>query len=381
MIIILLLHKLFPLKSSWTDVDIYPGDKAPKVSKTGEFTEGSTYFPASTKSKVYLKECLFTSFTNRAIYFIPSSSSCKTLIELSTFNSCTSSSGSGGCIYYKNGNFVMNKCCSVKCYTHSGTGQFGCIHVSSENTNNVLDSSIALSYGDSASEEAALWIKEGTIIIKTLNVSKNKCLYNTAMICRPSTTETCSISFSSINGNEGTDSSYGRIIVLFTSRKIIEMTYSNIIDNIMQTKCSSAMITASGPYADGIAQIKHCCIINEKVPKLFDTISGGMIEVINCTIDPNFITKISGSVTTNGESWKPISSFINPIKCTEDEGYCKASYDAVGTLTPNVDVDPPVSGDSDNSGFTHNFKNYITIRSSRYLKIFLFSASFLLIKI
>ena len=59
------------------------------------------------------------------------------LVELSTFNLCTSS-GDGGCIRQSNGNFVMNKCCGVRCYsTASGSGQFAYTTLSSGNKNNV----------------------------------------------------------------------------------------------------------------------------------------------------------------------------------------------------------------------------------------------------
>ena len=81
------------------------------------------------------------------------------LVELSTFNSCTSNDW-GGCIYQSSGNFVMNKCCGVRCYStqSSGRGQFAYTTLSSGNKNNVLDSSISLSYNvdsGSASFQAA----------------------------------------------------------------------------------------------------------------------------------------------------------------------------------------------------------------------------------
>ena len=94
------------------------------------------------------------------------------LVELLTFNLCTSSS-SGRCIYQSSGNFVMNKCCGVRCYTPDGSGQFAYTTLSSGKKNNMLDSSISLSYNvdsGSASWQAALRLGEGNIVVKTVYI-------------------------------------------------------------------------------------------------------------------------------------------------------------------------------------------------------------------
>ena len=127
------LHKLFPIQFSWTDEDIYPDDENPGYSLNGE-KDRNTKYPAE-GSTVYIYNCFFHDIDNQAITY---SSGGKMLVELSTFILCTSSS-SGGCIYQKNGNFVMNKCCGVRCYSTntSASGQFAYTTLSSGNKNNV----------------------------------------------------------------------------------------------------------------------------------------------------------------------------------------------------------------------------------------------------
>ena len=199
----------------------------------------------------------------------------------------------------------MNKCCGVRCYitkTSNAWGQFAYTQLSSGNKNNALDSSISLSYnGNSASYQSALRLGEGNIVVKTVNLSKNKCQYNTAIICIPSSSGTCSISFSSINGNEASQTS---VILLGGSSSYnginFDVTYSNIINNKVSN--SDGVIKAWGD-----TNIKHCCLLDNPSTTIFQAGSGGYIQITNCTIDEKDITKTSGSVTTN--DWKPSSSF------------------------------------------------------------------------
>ena len=193
----------------------------------------------------------------------------------------------------------MNKCCGVRCYitkTSSGSGQFAYTSLSSGNKNNVLDSSISLSYdvdSGSASYNAALCLWQGNIVVKTVNLSKNKCQANTAIICTPSSSGTCSISFSSINGNEASQTS---VILLGGSSSYnginFDVTYSNIINNKVSN--SDGVIKAWGD-----TNIKHCCLLDNPSTTIFQAGSGGYIQITNCTIDEKDITKTLGSVTTN----------------------------------------------------------------------------------
>ena len=319
------------LKSSWIADDIYPEDfdDEPKVTHAGNFSDGSVYNPNSSTEKVYVAECFFSSFKDRAINYQAHSSG-KMLVELSIFINCTSND-LGGCIYQSDGNFVLNKCCGIRCYT-KGTinghrsGQFAYTTLSSDNKNNLLDSSISLSYEDSASYQAALYLLNGNIIVKTMNFSKNKCEYNTAIACYPSS-GTCSISFSSINGNEGTKSGGDRIIGFSTKNTQFDLISSNVINNIQQNTTNTGMI-----YSLGYTNIQNCCILDNDTPYLFHLWnSNSRITITNCTIKEEDLSKvIGGSIQTNGVSWKPNYSFINKIKCTENGEYCQASYDAIG---------------------------------------------------
>ena len=196
----------------------------------------------------------------------------------------------------------MNKCCCVRCYSTYAyaSGQFAYTYLSSGNKNNVLDSSISLSYDVDSEEvrvQAALDLDYGNIVVKTVNLSKNKCTQNTAIICYPSSSGTCSISFSSINGNEATSAR----IILFGDISIKSRTYDISYSNIIQNIVSSETVLKSWGYTT----IEHSCLLENDCKYLFST-GSQYIEVINCTIDPNFITKTSGSVTTN--DWKPSSS-------------------------------------------------------------------------
>ena len=351
MITILPLQTLYPIQSSWTDKDIYPENayNVPDYSLKGEKDQNAQY--AVSGSTIYIYDCFFhdiSSHFHPAIYYL---SGGKMLVELSTFMNCTSRT-SAGCIYQSDGHFVMNKCCSIRCYIaqkSNAWGQFASTYLSSGNKNNVLDSSISLSYNvdsDSPSFEATLWLQGGNIIAKTVNLSKNKCQWNTAIVSQPSLSGTCSISFSSFNGNEATDV-FDSIIYFAASSVTNIMTSCNVINNIQKSTTTNGMICTNDQLT-----IKSCCIINNATPILFEGYQSsdynGVIRILNCTIKEEDIKKISGSVITNCESWKPISSFINAIKCTKDGEFCQASYDAVGMLSPNVNVDPPNS--SDNSG-------------------------------
>ena len=332
---IFFFHILFTLKFSWSDDDIYPEDSnnEPSDFHTGNFTGlsgESAYSPENNIDKVYVKDCFFSSFSNRSIYFEALSSYSKTLIELSTFDNCSSSQQRGGCIYQSNGNFVMNKCCGVRCYSTNrfGSGHFVCTQIFG-NKNSALDSSMSLCYNvelDSGIGQAALFLRNGSIIVKTVNISKNKCSYASAFIFNPSPNETSSVSFASINENNAT----AYAICYFDEKaKNHEFLYSNIINNECNSSTNGMIFTYSPLY------IKHCCMLDNNAPIWFEG-NGATITIIDCTIKEEYITNTTGSVTTNGDSWKAISSFINAIKCTEDVPYCEASYDSAGGLTANL---------------------------------------------
>ena len=333
---IFFFHILFTSKCSWSDDDIYPEDSnnEPSDVHTGNFTGSageSAYSPESGTDKVYVKECFFSSFSNRAISFDASSSDNKMLIEFSTFESCSTDQMYGGCIYQSKGNFVMNKCCGFRCYSSQkyGSGHFVCADIYG-NKNSALDSSMSLCYNviSEESDQSALFLRNGNIVMKTVNFSKHKCKWASAFICFPKTpTGTSIISFVSINDNIARD--YAICWFGDEEEKLVnhELLFSNIINN----QCSSSnvgLILAYNPL-----QIKHCCILDNIAPIWFEG-NGATITIINCTIKEEDITKTLGSVITN--DWKPSSSFINAIKCTEDSEYCQASYDAIGTLTPNI---------------------------------------------
>ena len=310
------------LKSSWTDEDIYPDDTNPGYSLDGK-DRNSQYFASGLN--IYIHDCVFHDIHgSQAITY---SSGGKMLVELSIFKNCTSESD-GGCVYQSSGNFVMNKCCGVRCYTPSNSGQFVYTSLASGRKNNVLDSSISLSYnGDSGCYSSTLDLQYGNIIVKTVNLSKNKCQWNAAFACSPSSNGTSSVSFASINENNSTS----RTCFFGRPTNGHELVFSNIINN----QCSDSNFGII--YTNNPLCIKNCCIL-ENIATIWFHCIGSTISIISCTINEEDVAKTIGPIATN--SWKPSFPFINAIEFTKNGDYCEASFDAVGTLTANLHTKP-----------------------------------------
>ena len=326
----LLQFQTLYLKRDWTDELIYPEDmnNVPEVTLTDTIT--SDYpFLGNDNLKIYAKECLFFSCTNRVMEFNNWGDQFKVLIELSAFHHCTSPEY-GGAILQFDGYFVMNKCCAVRCYNtyffdedHGAPGQF--LWTSSIDCT-ILDSSISFSYNveqDSETYSGVFNVCSQDVLMKIVNITKNKIHFNAAFTFSINNkSANPSVSFATINENNA----FSTICSLGNYANSHEFLYSNLIDNIC-TDTVYGMISTMNKI-----DFKHCCLYGNQAQKWFQTFSydgyTGIITIINCTIKEEDLKKSDGSVPT--EEWMPISSFFNDIKYT-DTKYCHLSYE---DLTP-----------------------------------------------
>lgn len=213
---------IFHLNQGWNSTDIYEGEFAPEYYFNGQnLTTNNT--PSG--GTIYIHECFFYDILNQAITY---SNNGKMLVELSTFFNCSSSSN-GGAIYQSGGHFVLKKCCGVKYYSTTGWGHFSFNQLSQSSKNNILDSSFSLCFNakENLTGWSALVLREGSIVIKILNLTKNKCEYNTAFLLTPSQSETSFVSFASIAGNIAATT----ICYFGDSAKSHQLISSNIMDN------------------------------------------------------------------------------------------------------------------------------------------------------
>ena len=265
-----------------------------------------------------------------------SKSSAKMLVELCTFLKC-SSLYNGGAIYQDAGTCVINKCCGIHCSTKMDyNGQFLYTSLYTYTENKLLDSSISLSYDPEKSDKTfsvPVELEDGIITAKFNNISNNICNSYSSMYIRLSYDKTSTILFTSIKNNTAYKGSIFGITKISSSKpKESRIENCNIINN---TGESYAVYVAENTY------VSNCCILQNDVKYYFAC----HIILYNCTIEEESITKTIGSrITTEG--WEPVQfSFIIPIKCTKKMDICRASYDSIGTLLPNV---PDNSNDQTN---------------------------------
>ena len=112
------------------------------------------------------------------IYVSTKSSTTKLLVETSTFYN-SSVLSKGAVIFMQEGNSILSKLCGVECKTEQNPGAFSRIDVTNHETsiNRVLDSTITRC--SSVDNGYPLCNYYGKIIMKSVNISKNKC----AVLC------------------------------------------------------------------------------------------------------------------------------------------------------------------------------------------------------
>ena len=214
------------------------------------------------KEKVYILTCYFQlastfSGDGGAIYC---SFNGQFLVELSFFVNCTASHY-GGAIYQANSECIINKCCSICCFSTNniGYGQFiySKTSLNSDMKNYILDCSVAFS----ASDEYSLYVEElslnnGNISVQQSNISHNSLTYTPGIKSDPnaqSVTKYCSFyqNMASIN----------YLINHIQSNTQYYIEYSNIINNTIKTCLLRAL---------GRTLLQYCCIIENYYDILFE---------------------------------------------------------------------------------------------------------------
>ena len=199
---------------------------------TGQ-TSNSPYQIQSRSSHLYISQCSFSNVKQTTIRYSSSLDSLL-LVELCSFNECSTSSEYGGAIFFSDqGQCVLSSVCGVRCSTNDGKyGQFCYIYVSDDpqHKNYIIDSSVTLTKQTNSFE--TIRHENGDFSCKGVNVSNNEVnQVSGIMIYNPSTSF---ISFSSFRNNRAKGSTYSYICIDFVSNSH-QMNQTNIIENNQDT--------------------------------------------------------------------------------------------------------------------------------------------------
>jgi hypothetical protein len=325
-----MLKILLNNRTAWNDY--FPGIVP---SRTYEKQETSTRQSFSDQS-VYVLSCLFTncksSSNGGALHC--SASVAYFLVGSSSFFSCNTSSRDGGAIYFENtgsGPCVLNEVCCYNCYSTYGSyscGMFAYIRVydSTSSKNYVNYSSFTRCRNENSGSCYPVYLEYGKTYCTSVNVSMNKCHYQSGIICYPSfdsISVSCSISYSSFIDNNA----FGyNCIYLYRTGTRLEIICSNIIRNTQGSPNTQGTI-----YANGNMMIQHSCILENDATYIFCAGSNSIITVSQCTVDST--NHYNSFVLTNTIT----KSFINALDHISTQN-CIAEYDSVGILTV---IEPP----------------------------------------
>ena len=278
------------------------------------------------KSNCYVHNCNFIKSTSCSIYFKQTSVSngATLLVEFCSFFQIRNS-GNGAAIYFFNqGHCAIALVCASKCWT-TVMGQFAYVYVTSRssNKNQIIDSSITLTYQPSSFD--TLYIQNGDVIFRGVSVSNN-------VVCRMTSfyiynAFSCSISFSSFSRNNATE-----YTCLSFSQKSHVIKSSNIIEN-SQNSDFRALVHSSG----SLTQFKECCFLGNQLikGKMFETDEDSSITCLNCTIgyDQQSTTGVGKVDLQNASSpfviyYEFLSSFM-----------CESGIDEWGGIKPILPSD------------------------------------------
>ena len=289
-----------------------------------------TTFTSSSDQCLYICNSYFYDMSGNTnggcIYVSTKSSTTKLLVETSTFYN-SSVLSKGAVIYMQEGNSILSKLCGVECKTEQNSGAFSRIDVTNHETsiNRVLDSTITRC--SSVDNGYPLCNYYGEIIMKSVNVSKNKCSVCSAFLCwgteNEKSSSIASISFTSITNN--TAETY--LCVSFRDTGPYIMNYTNIIFNIQQNDSIYGLIAGNGKTT-----LIHITILGNQGNPIFQS-SRGDFEIINSTIsDDQFQSTGSKLITSN---LTPFSFFVNSMSFLST-GSCNNIYDRFASLTPRL---------------------------------------------
>jgi hypothetical protein len=308
--------------------DVYGLDSNPQEYTGTEYTER---IDVSGNENVSVHECIFRNITSSeeggALYC--NSSDHRLLIEQSSFISCMTSEGHGGGIHFLSavsGECALLRVCAYNCSAvKSGDsyGQFAWITIKSRN--HVNDSSIIRTLTKGGRSHCELYLYYANILCPSVNLSNNKCNYYTAMLCFPTSQDTCYISYSSFVNNSAMGG-FGCIYLENPdSSKYIDT--CNILNNKQHSSNRALIITW------GNLLIMDSCILgsNKDNRVFYEGHHLYKITISNCTIDDDIFTesRYYGSITMN----KSIeSSFVNQLSHIVTQK-CDSYFDSYGILT------------------------------------------------
>jgi hypothetical protein len=285
-----------------------------KVLTRFSLSYGNIYISSSV-----FRDCYYGD--NGGALYLSTSSTTLLFMEEVTFINCKSY-GYGGAVYLSisGGKSFLSKICASECLgRQDGTSHGQCLYISVCTdmlyNNYVNDSSISNCKNNHVNSYYTQYIRYGRILLTRENISYNGCSYYTALYSYSDQDSACTNLCSFVNN---TADSYA--CLHFNSPQ--EIHNCNILFNEQKT-ASYGMI-----YANSNLYIFDSCILeNNKNKTVF--YANTKIELYKCTVDSY---SSSGSLVVRQENEK---DFINGIRHL-NMNICEASFDAVGTLTADV---------------------------------------------
>jgi hypothetical protein len=319
-----MLSFILHFRTAWNDY--FPGTNPTTTLVLKEYT--STQTPSDTY--VYVSNCLFngcsSSSNGGALYC---SSVTYLLVESSSFFSCNTSSDNGA-IYFQNtnsGECVLHKVCGNDCCsTTNSYYQFSdiCVKNSASSKNYINSSSIVRCVNEYSSAWCNLYLRYGKVCCQSVNMSMNKCAYQSTISYYHSTDSNsiCSLSYSSFTDNSATGYT---CIYLENGAMKYQMKCCNILRNT-HSSSSNGIIRFRGNV-----MIEDSCILENNANYIFYTYSSSYtVTLSKCTVDKTTI--VTGSLTIQSTA---IKSFILALNHMSTQN-CNAEYDSAGTLTPII---------------------------------------------
>jgi hypothetical protein len=311
-------------RTAWDD--FFTGN--PTIIQQKEF--GTQQTPSGTK--VYVSKCLFKTITSGSNGgALSCTSATEMLVESSSFFSIKTSGQYGGAIFFSNsgGQCVLYAVCGYDCYStytsYNSYGQFVRTIVNSDlsSKNYVNYSSIVHCISEISNSYRMLYLDYGKISCESVNVSMNKCYYETAVIYRPfSNSAICSITYSSFTNNIAT---YYTCIRLATECAKLEIRCCNILRNAQGSLDSCGTINT-----EKNTTIENSCILENTATYIFyQEYSSYTITLSKCTVDSTSNNRnliIQNTVTR---------SFILALNHMSTRN-CHSEYDSAGYLTPII---------------------------------------------
>ena len=259
------------------------------------------------------------------------------LVERCSFYNCSSSNDTA-VIRVTHGNCVIAYVCAQHCKSDTNDGFCSIFANDDKKINNILHSSISHC---SANKNHIAYMVSGKIQVQSLNISHNSALLRCGLFCGPNISDTlgATVIYSSFSNNTG-DSQCVSMSTQYNNGGYNEIKYVNIIYNRVIYVV----------YSLGDLIIIESCIMKNENPTFSP--AQGNITIVNCSID-SFENITNENIIVVGETFE----FIHGLTFIKT-GYCKASFDAIGTLTasppPKPSYTEPIYGNDDFRSFIRN---------------------------